>query len=280
MKRHAFTLVELLVVIAIIGVLIGLLLPAVQAAREAARRMSCANNMVQISLATHHFEFNLEHLPTGVRAETGPIRSEVSDEGQLGWMARILPYVEQQRAFEMLDFDKGAFSEENAEIRAVVIPTFHCPSNPHGYNSQDNPTVGTSHYAGCQDGTETPIDTENHGIFYLNSLTRFSDITDGATSTILIGEVYADKDKLGWVSGTRATMRNTGEFIDLTPQQFENLQLEPLQVGSFDSHHAGGGNFALADGAVTFLTHSIDPQVFQNYGNREDGNLLEKPHGW
>ena len=55
--RAAFTLVELLVVIAIIGVLIGLLLPAVQAAREAARRCSCMNNLAQVTLSTHHFEF-------------------------------------------------------------------------------------------------------------------------------------------------------------------------------------------------------------------------------
>ncbi|MCI0491741.1 MAG: DUF1559 domain-containing protein, partial [Planctomycetes bacterium] len=184
--KHAFTLVELLVVIAIIGILVALLLPAVQAAREAARRTSCLNNVTQLGLAVHSYEFHFEHLPPGVTNPDGPIRSE--PEGiHVSWIAHILPYIEENALFQRFDQSAGAYAAANAQVRAAQIQVLQCPSDRMDFVNEAN-SVARSSYAGCHHDSEAPIDKDNNGLLFLNSQIRFADIYDGSSKTILLAE--------------------------------------------------------------------------------------------
>ncbi len=275
--RAAFTLVELLVVIAIIGVLVGLLLPAVQAAREAARRVSCSNNMTQLGLGIHHFEFSMEHLPSGVINPDGPIRHEEIGK-HVSWVVQILPFIEQQSVANHFDIDAGTYAPENADARAVSIPTMLCPSFPgERVLTADGDRAGTNNYAGCHHDREAPIDSDNNGVLFLNSRLRYSEILDGGSQTIMIGELIPGPGSLGWASGTRATLRNTSGFIDRQawPNDLD-AETGSLDVGGFGSFHPGGAQFGFADGSTRFLTHSIDEVLFRQLGNRADGELLKE----
>ena len=76
---------------------------------------------------------------------------------------------------------------------------------------------GGSNYAGCHHDVEAPIDVDNNGVFFLNSHLHYEDIRDGAAHTIFLGEKRLESADLGWMSGTRATLRNTGTPINGTP---------------------------------------------------------------
>ncbi len=198
-SRTGFTMVELLVVIAIIGILIGMLLPAAQQVREAARRTVCSNNLAQLGIAIHNYEFSTEHLPPGVINNGGPIRSE--EKGQhVGFLVQILPYIEQKGIANNFDIAAGTYAPANAPARQMQIPVFECPSFPFGIN--DTATAGITNYAGCNNGIEKPIDVKNNGLLFLNSNVTYGDIFDGSTNTILIGEITPREDSLGWASGT------------------------------------------------------------------------------
>ncbi|CAN5872567.1 hypothetical protein BH23PLA1_BH23PLA1_14570 [soil metagenome] len=207
---RGFTLIELLVVIAIIGVLIALLLPAVQAAREAARRMQCTNNLMQMMLAVHHYASAHQVYPPGTTAPagSGPVAS-LPGGHHFSWQTHLLPYIEQKNAYNKLNFDVGAHTIENATVRATMLSSFLCPSD--GFTNRYGGSIPSqSNYAGCHHDVEAPIAADNHGVFFLNSRLRPDDIDDGTSQTIFLGEKLNSAPGLGWVSGTRATLRNTG----------------------------------------------------------------------
>jgi prepilin-type N-terminal cleavage/methylation domain-containing protein/prepilin-type processing-associated H-X9-DG protein len=280
--KQAFTLVELLVVIAIIGILVAMTLPAVEATREAARRTSCLNNMNQLGLAVHNYEFHFEVLPPGVTNPTGPILNE--PQGQhVGWITQILPYMEENALFRHFDPSKGAYAPANAVVRTSEIATLECPSDP-GQFINETGTAASSSYVGCYDDVEVPIDKDNDGLLFLNSKIRYVDILDGTSKTILLSEALVQPEGLGWVSGTKATLRNASAIEQPGSQGLSptsgakgaNLQAALLVVGGFSSNHPGGVNAGFADGSCRFLSDAIDPALLHELGNRADGQIMKR----
>jgi prepilin-type N-terminal cleavage/methylation domain-containing protein/prepilin-type processing-associated H-X9-DG protein len=289
--RHTgrgFTLVELLVVIAIIGVLVALLLPAIQAAREAARRVSCVNNITQLGIAVHNYEFHHEVLPSGVINPEGPIRNEPIGQ-HVSWIVTILPYLEQTPMYRKFNIELGAYAPENAEVRGAPVESIRCPSYPGPDYSDDGRTIANSNYAACYNDSEAPIDVKNNGLMFLNSRVRYSDIFDGSSNTLLLSEFrYPEEGLLGWVSGTRGTLRNTSMIEKPRPRFPQNAQgiqaeidetpVDPFFVGGFSSAHPGGLNAAFADGSTRFIRTDIDPTILRLYGNRSDGEIIKSDY--
>ena len=200
--NRSFTLVELLVVITIVGVLVALLLPAVQASRAAARRMSCSNNIKQLSLGLHNYHDTNGSFPP---LYIGPAQAE----GALSWTVHLLPFVEQQPLFE--EFEKlthrpggpaklisDAFYSAGGRGGAFQILTYMCPAAPVGPK-----VVATTHAFGfgtpgefaplsykASTGTDIDgVDTVNNGMFQALNGLQFSDARDGTSNVFLLSEV-------------------------------------------------------------------------------------------
>jgi len=203
--------VELLVVIAIIGILISMMMPAIQSARETARRAECTNNMMQLGMALSDYQSAHQSLPPGTIADKGPIQN-VAKGNHISWMVQILPYIQERSTYKNIDLSAGAYAPQNAAVRRLSIAMFKCPS----YVGQENPQTPLSNYAGCHNDVEVPIDVNNDGVLFLNSHIRDKDITDGAANTIFAGEKNGSEADLGWMSGTRATLRNCGAALNET----------------------------------------------------------------
>ena len=132
-KSAGFTLVELLVVIAIIGVLVALLLPAVQAARESARRVQCANNLHQMGLAAQNYASARGTLPPAYGRELEDATNTRRNFVKRGLFNEILPYMEQQSAYDLMVvdyYDRGqAYFQDPA--RDFSIDAYVCTSWPY-----------------------------------------------------------------------------------------------------------------------------------------------------
>ena len=283
-KNGGFTLVELLVVIAIIGILIGMLLPAVQQVREASRRTSCANSIRNIALAMLNYESAFGKLPPGYVARNGKANNQ-----SVGWGVIILPYVEQNNLYEQLGLDiENETLAENIDVslKGQQIPIYNCASST--LADVDPSGAAKCNYCGNQ-GTENNT-ADSFGLFEHDSEFKISDVIDGASNTILIGEVEGSSKESdncfpvwigpqdGTVSFARRTVMRRGDFSQPLNSN-SNSDPKNKSPAVFSSRHPGGVNHALVDGSVHFLEDTIEHGTSRDEPNGTYLQLIHRADG-
>ncbi|MDH3718583.1 MAG: DUF1559 domain-containing protein [Planctomycetota bacterium] len=297
-KRFAFTLVELLVVITIIGILIAMLLPAVQSARESARNSQCANNLKQIGLAVQNYETTYRSFPPGGVHTTATNQVSVL---RTNWAICILPYLEASNLYELYDQNLPNYDAANLPVLQTFLPVMICPS--------DVDTDSLPGWFGCAPGSYKGVDgaygpywaypPSHASIVSADSVTRgplhavvpgvskfstviTSQITDGLTNTLLVGEYHsttAPNEGGSWAL--------TYNFFNLSSTQIpacahglpDYVQCEiPCGrnrcVRAFASLHSGNVmNFVTCAGNVARISPNIDGNLFRAYGTIAGGEI-------
>lgn len=323
-----FTLIELMVVIAIVAILVALLLPAVQQAREAARRSTCKNNLKQIGLALHNYHHTFTRFPHGALA---PYYNG-------NWRSRIMPYLDLASLYDTLNesqpsITSGYSGQRNDSVNLGVYGTgsfgplagrslaiYVCPSNATdtNFNSISNPTMdnaerGQTHdYVGvagavpnsgswagqCSPDFAGSGTMCQNGLLYPNGTTKFRDITDGASNTLIVaeqsglvnGQPITANYQGGWsgwhpVFEKPASISSASSFgAGTTTLRFAiNLKTTSPPNGAatayshntvIGSFHVGGTHGLLADGSVHFLSDKMSLTTLLNLGARNDGQVL------
>lgn len=310
--RSAFTLVELLVVIAILGILIALILSAVQSARASARRMDCSNRLRQMGLAALNYHGARRSFPPGYYGPQGdkPYPPTGPTSGQnIALTSFLLPFLEETslgttvRRFSNPAPTSAPWWETPGLVDTAnhPLPLLLCPSadperpskiiaglhlaNDNGLQQTkfdlpaavDPAPVGLTNYLGVA-GVYSPIFKTNamRGVFYNRSATRISQLTDGTTRTLLIGEAVGHRKEgvleygfswLGCGALTTADGLAGGQFWIARP-------VDPTWF-KFSSNHSDCVQFAYADGAVRPLSLDTDIRVYYSLSAIQDESLVD-----
>lgn len=302
-RKSAFTLVELLVVIAIIGILVGLLLPAVQAAREAARRLQCSNNFHQLGIALNSYHDSHRRFPP---AYVIPVR--------LMWSGCLLPQIEQGNLYSTLQFGEPweVPNTPNGRACETFISTYSCPSSDapksiDGLSNLSNRVPGS--YLAVASGTATqesgtgPLNighANQDGLMYTSSRNRMSNVLDGTSNSVAVGEAlfrplvtgpdlygrvfqivdhwYIGSDNQVPISVNPPLLQEFSEGMGSTGVPMNAINNPSLLIDErelcFSSLHPGGCLFVFTDGHVQFVSQSIDRTIYSAIGSIAKGEVV------
>jgi prepilin-type N-terminal cleavage/methylation domain-containing protein len=310
-RSAAFTLVELLVVIAIIGTLVGILLPAVQSAREAARRTQSLSNLKQIGLALHNYHDANRSLPPGFRSTTtgswGGGSNDAVPESGPGWsfFSLILPYVEETALHSSIRFDLPITDPLNKAARETNVALFIDPGDtaPRLIDVTDSGTppadtnpltvltqAAVCSYAGCL-GTQSYEQQPFDGVFHRNSKIRFSNISDGLSKTIGIGERMSRHTRSSWVgvvpgqelvyapespryNPAQPSFNSRPAITSLLVHVKSSVPSLQGSPGGFIGPYSAGTNFLNMDGSCRLINTETPTDIFKALCTRAGGEAI------
>lgn len=281
MLRAGFTILELLTATAIISTLAAILLPALGSAREAARAVQCSHQLKQVGIALHNYHDAFQCFPAGTQRES-------TQQSAYGWAVPLLPYLELQATYGLVDRNVRVADAVNSAARERRVPLFSCPSDladdqfplyaertslPSSAGDQLLVVLPSANYVGvfgnseADEGFPPPA---GEGAFIDSQPVRCNQFLHGLSSTLIVGERAASQVPSTWLGveqrGEDALCRLLGS-ADMGPNCRDCDECE------FSSRHHGGVNFLYGDGHVERVPDSIDAEVYRQMARLVSGEV-------
>lgn len=252
-----------------------------------------------------------------------------SDRIGTPWAIAILPYIEQSSLYDQFDFDQpipflysgcGTVSgnpsadQVNVPLMKTPLGIWQCPSDfiaaPGTLYSSYNACTGGGDFTLANHDPVFAYSAKSftgnpnyliftNGIFGYDSETKFGQIEDGASNTILVGENRlhfqsgshgsGDTEQFtGWSSSWDTTsgfaISHTGSAASRPINFTQVTGNEPIRGSAsvpwyspgeratqFSSHHPGGAHLSYGDGSARFASEDIDDLAYWSLGRMADG---------
>ena len=165
-------------------------------------------------------------------------------------------------------------TEDRSANTLVTIHLYYDAANNEGvesgarYSDNTADVLGRTHYlgiAGVMGEIGVPSSDRWKGVFSNRSRSRFSDLRDGTSNTLLFGE-------------------NVGGYSDTDPDRYHAFSWTGCGLAAtawgfgedwyhWTSRHPGVVPFCLADGSVRAISETIDRDVFEAASGMADGEV-------
>ncbi|MCA9212286.1 MAG: DUF1559 domain-containing protein [Planctomycetales bacterium] len=262
----------------------------------------------------NHASAHKETLPDALRNDSWGLRNlmdydYVKARGgsprPFSWRATILPYLEEQAMHDRLNVANDPIARQNRDaLEGMVLPVYQCPTRSRNRLSwigspltrpEEAYMLGTADYHATVhvvifDPSNWTLDNLKDGAWkYFRkfnrpnsrprrmgnasrpSRARLAKVTDGLSKTILIREsdAWYDPWVAEWPFGYIEDTYRSDVFVIGQTDDFTNAG-----AVQFFGNHSTGGNFAMCDGSVRFMSAESDHLILQAMGTRAGGESV------